>query len=174
MCFVFISCSTDSAAPEYRMDPNWFSAVSLLGACGGHGVRVRCYGVPSECRAVGAHHNSAATVPPPARSQLSAGKVGMFTKCHPPLVFAQLSYSRQRHKEVNTLTTANSTAELTLPGEEDDYIIHVRTLSEGGLGPSSEPIKIHQMSKREWPHSGGVGGGGGGWDVWGGGLVARV
>lgn len=58
----------------------------------------------------------------------------------------QLSYRRQRHKEVNTLTTANSTAELTLPGEEDDYIIRVRTLSEGGLGPASEPIRIHQMS----------------------------
>lgn len=97
--------------------------------------------------------------PPPARSQLSAGKVGMFTKCHPLLFFAQLSYRRQRHKEVNTLVTANSTAELTLPGEEDDYIIRVRTLSEGGLGPSSEPIRIHQMSKRERPLSGGVSGG---------------
>lgn len=157
MCFVFISCSTDSAALEYRMDPNWLSAVSLLGACGGHGVGVRCYGVPSECHAVGAHHNGAATAPPPARSQLSAGKVGMFTKCHPLLFFAQLSYRRQRHKEVNTLTTANSTAELTLPGEEDDYIIRVRTLSEGGLGPSSEPIRIHQMSKRGRGEEGGGG-----------------
>ncbi|KAG7227069.1 hypothetical protein INR49_022416 [Caranx melampygus] len=59
----------------------------------------------------------------------------------------QLSYRRQRHKEVNTLTTANSTAELTLPEDDDDYIIHIRTLSEGGLGPASDPIRIHQLSK---------------------------
>lgn len=73
----------------------------------------------------------------------------MFTECHPPCFSppTQLSYRRQRHKEVNTLTTANSTAELTLPGEEDDYIFHIQTLSEGGLGPASDPIRIHQMSK---------------------------
>ncbi|KAG8002756.1 Contactin-3 [Nibea albiflora] len=58
----------------------------------------------------------------------------------------QLSYRRQRHKEINTLTTANSTAELTLPEEEDDYIILIRTLSEGGLGPASDPVRIHQLS----------------------------
>lgn len=65
--------------------------------------------------------------------------------CLPPSI--QLSYRRQRHKEVNTLTTANSTAELTLPEDDDDYIIHIQTLSEGGLGPASEPIRIHQLSK---------------------------
>jgi len=30
------------------MDPNWLSAVSLLGTCGGNGVRVRSYRLPSE------------------------------------------------------------------------------------------------------------------------------
>lgn len=59
----------------------------------------------------------------------------------------QLSYRRQRHKDVNTLTIANSTAELTLPEDDDDYIIHIQTLSEGGLGPASDPIRIHQLSK---------------------------
>uniref|UniRef100_A0A3B4YZA6 Contactin-3-like n=1 Tax=Seriola lalandi dorsalis TaxID=1841481 RepID=A0A3B4YZA6_SERLL len=59
----------------------------------------------------------------------------------------QLSYRRQRHKDVNILTTANSTAELTLPDDDDDYIIHIQTLSEGGLGPASDPIRIHQLSK---------------------------
>uniref|UniRef100_A0AAQ5YBA6 Contactin 3a, tandem duplicate 2 n=1 Tax=Amphiprion ocellaris TaxID=80972 RepID=A0AAQ5YBA6_AMPOC len=59
----------------------------------------------------------------------------------------QLSYTRQRHKEVNTLTTANWTAELTLPEDDDDYIIRIQTLSEGGLGPASEPIRIHQLSE---------------------------
>uniref|UniRef100_A0A667X572 Contactin-3-like n=1 Tax=Myripristis murdjan TaxID=586833 RepID=A0A667X572_9TELE len=58
----------------------------------------------------------------------------------------QLSYKRQRHKEVNTLTITNSTAELTLP-DDDDYIIHIQSLSEGGLGPASDPIRIHQLSK---------------------------
>ncbi|KAG7258400.1 hypothetical protein CRUP_028441 [Coryphaenoides rupestris] len=57
----------------------------------------------------------------------------------------QVSYRRQRHKEVTTLITANASAELSLP-EDDIYVIHVRALSEGGLGPPSEPIHIHQIS----------------------------
>uniref|UniRef100_A0A674P9M8 Contactin-3-like n=1 Tax=Takifugu rubripes TaxID=31033 RepID=A0A674P9M8_TAKRU len=48
---------------------------------------------------------------------------------------------------VNALTTANSTAELTLPEEEEDYVIRIQTLSEGGLGPASEPIRVHRLSK---------------------------
>lgn len=63
------------------------------------------------------------------------------------LLLAQLSYRRQRHKEVNTLTTTNSTAELTLPEGDDDYIIRIQTTSEGGLGPASDPIRIHKLSK---------------------------
>uniref|UniRef100_A0A672ICQ7 Contactin 3a, tandem duplicate 2 n=1 Tax=Salarias fasciatus TaxID=181472 RepID=A0A672ICQ7_SALFA len=60
----------------------------------------------------------------------------------------QLSYRRQRHKEVNTLITTNSTAELTLPEDEDDYyIIRIQIVSEGGLGPPSDPIRVHQLSK---------------------------
>uniref|UniRef100_A0A3Q3WSB8 Uncharacterized protein n=1 Tax=Mola mola TaxID=94237 RepID=A0A3Q3WSB8_MOLML len=59
----------------------------------------------------------------------------------------QVSLTRRRHKEVNTLTTTNSTAELTLPEEEDNYIIHIQTLSEGGLGPASDPIRVHKLSK---------------------------
>ncbi|XP_014846697.1 PREDICTED: contactin-3-like isoform X1 [Poecilia mexicana] len=58
----------------------------------------------------------------------------------------QLSFWRQRHKEVNTFTTANSTADLTLPENEDDYIIRIQTLSEGGLGPASDPVRIHRLS----------------------------
>uniref|UniRef100_A0A672Z744 Contactin-3-like n=1 Tax=Sphaeramia orbicularis TaxID=375764 RepID=A0A672Z744_9TELE len=72
----------------------------------------------------------------------------IFTMCHPPCFPSsiQLSYRRQRHKEVNTLVTTNSTAELTLSEEDDDYIILIQTLSEGGLGPTSDPIRIHQLS----------------------------
>uniref|UniRef100_A0A3B3VD10 Contactin-3-like n=1 Tax=Poecilia latipinna TaxID=48699 RepID=A0A3B3VD10_9TELE len=47
---------------------------------------------------------------------------------------------------VNTFTTANSTADLTLPENEDDYIIRIQTLSEGGLGPASDPVRIHRLS----------------------------
>lgn len=65
------------------------------------------------------------------------------TRAPPP----QLSYRRQRHNEVNALTTANSTAELALPEEEEDYVIRIQTLSEGGLGPASEPIRVHRLSK---------------------------
>lgn len=60
MCFVFISCSTGSTALEYRMDLNWLSAVSLLGTCGGDGIGVRSYRIPSECHTVRAHHNKRA------------------------------------------------------------------------------------------------------------------
>lgn len=65
----------------------------------------------------------------------------------PPLLsfFVQLSYRRAKHKEVNTLTAANSTAELFLSEDDDDYIIHIRTLSEGGLGPASDAVRIHQL-----------------------------
>uniref|UniRef100_A0A3Q4MEH3 Contactin-3-like n=1 Tax=Neolamprologus brichardi TaxID=32507 RepID=A0A3Q4MEH3_NEOBR len=47
---------------------------------------------------------------------------------------------------VITLTTVNATAELTLPEDDEEYIIFVQTLSEGGLGPASDPIRIHQLS----------------------------
>ncbi|XP_049608920.1 contactin-3 isoform X2 [Syngnathus scovelli] len=58
----------------------------------------------------------------------------------------QLSYRRSQLKEVNTLTTTNSTAELTLPEVDDEYIIHIQSLSEGGLGPASDAIRVHQLS----------------------------
>uniref|UniRef100_A0A669D6I3 Contactin-3 n=1 Tax=Oreochromis niloticus TaxID=8128 RepID=A0A669D6I3_ORENI len=38
-------------------------------------------------------------------------------------------------------------SELTLPEDDEEYIIFVQTLSEGGLGPASDPIRIHQLSK---------------------------
>uniref|UniRef100_A0A3Q2Z317 Contactin-3-like n=1 Tax=Hippocampus comes TaxID=109280 RepID=A0A3Q2Z317_HIPCM len=50
-------------------------------------------------------------------------------------------------KDVNTLTTTNSTAELKLPEVDDEYIIHIQSLSEGGLGPASDAIRVHQLSK---------------------------
>lgn len=58
----------------------------------------------------------------------------------------QLSYRSLKHKEENMLLTNNSTAELTLVDNED-YVIHIRSLSEGGLGPATDPIRIHKLSK---------------------------
>uniref|UniRef100_A0A3Q2FWT9 Contactin-3-like n=1 Tax=Cyprinodon variegatus TaxID=28743 RepID=A0A3Q2FWT9_CYPVA len=49
--------------------------------------------------------------------------------------------------DVNRFTSANSTADLTLPENDDDYIIRIQTLSEGGLGPASDPIRIHRLSE---------------------------
>ncbi|XP_056454545.1 contactin-4-like [Gadus chalcogrammus] len=57
----------------------------------------------------------------------------------------QVSYRSQKHKEVTTLMTVGAAAELTLL-EDDVYVIHIRALSGGGLGPPSEPLHIHQIS----------------------------
>uniref|UniRef100_A0A3Q3E3X4 Contactin-3-like n=1 Tax=Hippocampus comes TaxID=109280 RepID=A0A3Q3E3X4_HIPCM len=56
-------------------------------------------------------------------------------------------FVRSQLKDVNTLTTTNSTAELKLPEVDDEYIIHIQSLSEGGLGPASDAIRVHQLSK---------------------------
>lgn len=133
------------------MDPNWLSALSLLGTCGSNGIRVRSHRLSSECTL----HSSMClgekdwTFPVQWLTRSCQALRRHVYKVSPTLFFSpiQLSYKRQRHKEVNTLTTANSTAELTLPEEEDDYIIQIQTLSEGGLGPASDPIRIHQLSK---------------------------
>uniref|UniRef100_A0A3Q2YI53 Contactin-3-like n=1 Tax=Hippocampus comes TaxID=109280 RepID=A0A3Q2YI53_HIPCM len=55
-------------------------------------------------------------------------------------------FVRSQLKDVNTLTTTNSTAELKLPEVDDEYIIHIQSLSEGGLGPASDAIRVHQLS----------------------------
>ncbi|XP_061759853.1 contactin-3 [Nerophis ophidion] len=58
----------------------------------------------------------------------------------------QLSCRGSKHKDVTTFTTTNSTAELNLSEVDDEYIIRIRSLSEGGLGPASDPIRVHQLS----------------------------
>ncbi|XP_016313464.1 contactin-3-like [Sinocyclocheilus anshuiensis] len=57
----------------------------------------------------------------------------------------QVSYRRNRHKEINTITTNLTSVELTLPAD-DDYIIQIRALSDGGEGMPTEPINIHKLS----------------------------
>ncbi|XP_030623672.1 contactin-3 [Chanos chanos] len=57
----------------------------------------------------------------------------------------QVSYRRHRHKEINTVTTNLTSVELSLPGD-DDYVIQVRALSDGGEGTPTELISIHKLS----------------------------
>lgn len=130
-----MSRSTCSAAHERRVDPDWLPAVAVLGTSGGDGIGVGGYRLPGEPHAARVACGCSLQAVP-----------GVNSVCHPSPP-TQLSYRRQRHKEVSTLTTANSTAELTLPEEEEDYIIRIQTLSEGGLGPASEPIRVHRLSK---------------------------
>uniref|UniRef100_A0A8C2FRF1 Contactin 3a, tandem duplicate 2 n=1 Tax=Cyprinus carpio TaxID=7962 RepID=A0A8C2FRF1_CYPCA len=57
----------------------------------------------------------------------------------------QVSYRRNRHKEINTITTNLTSVELTLPAD-DDYIIQIRALSDGGEGISSQCISLKPSS----------------------------
>lgn len=45
-----------------------------------------------------------------------------------------------------SIITNKTSVELTL-NPNDNYVIQIKTLSEGGLGEGSEPIHIHQLSK---------------------------
>lgn len=45
-----------------------------------------------------------------------------------------------------SVITNKTSVELTL-NPNDNYVIQIKTLSEGGLGEGSEPIHIHQLSK---------------------------
>uniref|UniRef100_A0A672M7K0 Contactin-3-like n=1 Tax=Sinocyclocheilus grahami TaxID=75366 RepID=A0A672M7K0_SINGR len=49
-------------------------------------------------------------------------------------------------QKINTITTNLTSVELTLPAD-DDYIIQIRALSDGGEGIPTEPINIHKLSK---------------------------
>ncbi|XP_018589568.2 contactin-3 [Scleropages formosus] len=57
----------------------------------------------------------------------------------------QVLYGRHRHNMVNIITTNKTTVELTLP-INDDFVIQVKSLSEGGEGAGSELIHIHKLS----------------------------
>uniref|UniRef100_A0A8C2FQ70 Contactin 3a, tandem duplicate 2 n=1 Tax=Cyprinus carpio TaxID=7962 RepID=A0A8C2FQ70_CYPCA len=47
--------------------------------------------------------------------------------------------------KINTITTNLTSVELTLPAD-DDYIIQIRALSDGGEGMPTEPINIHKLT----------------------------
>ncbi|XP_041954684.1 contactin-3 [Alosa sapidissima] len=57
----------------------------------------------------------------------------------------QVSYWRRRHRELNSVTTNETTVEILLPAD-DDYVIQVRALSDGGEGIPTETISVHKLS----------------------------
>ncbi|KAG7326669.1 hypothetical protein KOW79_010070 [Hemibagrus wyckioides] len=56
-----------------------------------------------------------------------------------------IMYRRHRNNDLYTITTNKTTVELTL-SPNDNYVVQIKSLSEGGLGEGSEPIHIHQLS----------------------------
>uniref|UniRef100_A0AAR2KZL8 Contactin 3a, tandem duplicate 2 n=1 Tax=Pygocentrus nattereri TaxID=42514 RepID=A0AAR2KZL8_PYGNA len=57
----------------------------------------------------------------------------------------QVSYRRNRHREINTVTTNLTSVEIVLPAD-DDYTIQICALSDGGEGIPTEPINIHKLT----------------------------
>uniref|UniRef100_A0A5F8GX44 Contactin 6 n=1 Tax=Monodelphis domestica TaxID=13616 RepID=A0A5F8GX44_MONDO len=57
----------------------------------------------------------------------------------------KILYRQDRQSKTHILETNNTSAELLVPFEED-YIIEIRTVSDGGDGSSSEKIRIPKMS----------------------------
>ncbi|XP_071776062.1 contactin-3 isoform X1 [Centroberyx gerrardi] len=52
---------------------------------------------------------------------------------------------RHRYNDINTILTNKTTVELSLSAN-DNYLIQIKALSEGGEGVGSEPIHIHKLS----------------------------
>lgn len=65
--------------------------------------------------------------------------------------FIQILYRQNRHSKTHILETNNTSAELLVPFEED-YLIEIRTVSDGGDGSSSEEIRIPKMSSKLHHH----------------------
>uniref|UniRef100_A0A452H092 Contactin 6 n=1 Tax=Gopherus agassizii TaxID=38772 RepID=A0A452H092_9SAUR len=57
----------------------------------------------------------------------------------------KISYRQNRQSKTHILETNNTSAELLVPFEED-YLIEIRTVSDGGDGSSSEEIRIPKIS----------------------------
>ncbi|XP_010781086.1 contactin-4-like [Notothenia coriiceps] len=53
---------------------------------------------------------------------------------------------RHRNNDISTISTNKTTVELSL-SSYDNYLIQIKTMSEGGEGVGSEPIHIHKLSE---------------------------
>lgn len=67
-------------------------------------------------------------------------------------LFIQILYRQNRQSKTHILETNNTSAELLVPFEED-YLIEIRTVSDGGDGSSSEEIRIPKMSSKLSHHA---------------------
>ncbi|XP_030632439.1 contactin-3 [Chanos chanos] len=56
-----------------------------------------------------------------------------------------VQYRRHHNNDMISITTNKTSMELTLSAN-DNYVIQIKTLSEGGVGEGSEPIHIHNLS----------------------------
>ncbi|XP_072238958.1 contactin-3 [Leuresthes tenuis] len=56
-----------------------------------------------------------------------------------------VTLKKHRYNQINTIFTNKTTAELSLSAN-DNYLIQVKAMSEGGEGVGSEPIHIHKLS----------------------------
>ncbi|KAF2987863.1 hypothetical protein EK904_011985, partial [Melospiza melodia maxima] len=59
----------------------------------------------------------------------------------------KILYRQNRQSKAHILETNNTSAELLVPFEED-YLIEIRTVSDGGDGSSSEEIRIPKLSSK--------------------------
>uniref|UniRef100_A0A8C9YY94 Contactin 3a, tandem duplicate 2 n=1 Tax=Sander lucioperca TaxID=283035 RepID=A0A8C9YY94_SANLU len=87
--------------------------------------------------------------PPPAQPPLNVEwtLIGSQLSLYWEPVVAMESESEVTGYQVSFTSSILRKNSLTLLEEDDDYIIHIQTMSEGGLGPASDPIRIHQLSK---------------------------
>lgn len=62
------------------------------------------------------------------------------------LSLAQVLLKRHRYNDVATILTNKTAVELTLSAN-DNYLVQIKAVSEGGEGAGSEPIHIHKLSE---------------------------
>lgn len=63
----------------------------------------------------------------------------------------QVLLKRHRYNDVGTILTNKTTMEVSLSAN-DNYLIQIKAVSEGGEGAGSEPIHIHKLSECPSPH----------------------
>ncbi|XP_033977714.1 contactin-3 [Trematomus bernacchii] len=101
--------------------------------------------------------NTTTKKPPPDRAPLNIQwtMIGSTLKMHwdPVVAFETESkvtgylvlLKRHRNNDIRTISTNKTTVELSL-SSYDNYLIQIKTMSEGGEGVGSEPIHIHKLS----------------------------
>ncbi|XP_030276182.1 contactin-3 [Sparus aurata] len=101
--------------------------------------------------------NSTTKKPPPDRAPLNIQwtMIGSTLTLHwDPVVAVETEskvtgylvlLKRHRNNDISTILTNKTTAELSLSAN-DNYLIQIKAMSEGGEGVGSEPIHIHKLS----------------------------